>query len=117
MYLDADTIDGSLISLGGGPGTTFSPYFTFPIKDNTIKGSVAIAGWHGGWLGFLRNTVGHSVLLDSIVDADPDSTEVATNTITGNLYCSGNSPAPQYGDSGGSPNVVGGSLFGQCAGL
>lgn len=117
MYLDADTIEGNLISLGGGPGTTLSPYVDFPIKDNTIDGSVWVGGWHGAWFGFIRNTVGHGVLLAGIDDADSDSTEVVTNRITGGLACFGDSPAPQFGDSGGSPNVIGGSALGQCAGL
>ncbi len=117
MYLDGDTINGNLTSLGGGPGTTLSPYVDFPIKDNTIDGRVDIVGWHGAWLGFMRNTVGRSVLLAWIADADPDSTEVVTNSITGSLVCFGNDPAPQFGDSGGSPNTVGGVKYAQCAGL
>jgi hypothetical protein len=43
--------------------------------------------------------------------------EVVTNTIYGDLECSGNSPAPQIGDSGGSPNIVFGLKLGQCASL
>ena len=117
MYLDGDTIDGNLTSLGGGPGTTLSPYVDFPVKDNTIDGRVDIVGWRGAWLGFIRNTVGRSVLLAWNVDADPDSNEVVTNSITGSLICFGNSPAPQFGDSGGSANAVGGVKYAQCAGL
>ena len=37
-----------------------------------------------------------------------------TNSIHGNLNCSGNAAAPQVGDSGGSPNVVSGRKTGQC---
>ena len=40
---------------------------------------------------------------------------VVTNSIHGNLTCSGNSPAPQVGDSEGLPNVVTGQKIGQCA--
>jgi hypothetical protein len=117
MYLDADTIKGNLVSLGGGPGTTLSPYVDFPIKDNTINGSVWVSGWHGAWFGFIRNTVGRGVLLAGIDDADSDSTEVVTNQITGSLVCFGNTPAPQLGDSGGSPNTIGRLALGQCSGL
>jgi len=35
--------------------------------------------------------------------------------IAGNLNCSGNDPKPQFGDSSGSANVVGGRQNGQCA--
>jgi hypothetical protein len=47
----------------------------------------------------------------------PDSTEVVTNTIGGNRLCFGNSPAAQFGDSGGLPNTVAGRKIGQCADL
>jgi hypothetical protein len=47
----------------------------------------------------------------------PDSTEIVTNTISGNLICQGNSPAAQIGDSGGSPNDVGGNKIGECSGV
>ena len=44
----------------------------------------------------------------------PGSTEAATNTIFGNLVCLGNTPAAQFGDSGGALNVVYGRKVGQC---
>jgi hypothetical protein len=47
----------------------------------------------------------------------PDSTEVVTNIIGGNLSCKDNSPPAQIGDSGGSPNIVGGNKKGECASL
>jgi hypothetical protein len=56
------------------------------------------------------NLVGNTV-------ADPDGNEVVTNTIYGSLNCAGNDPAPQVGDSEGSPNSVTGAETGQCAGL
>lgn len=46
--------------------------------------------------------------------ADPDANEVLTNQIAGNMICTGNSPADQFGDSHGSSNVVGGFAVGQC---
>lgn len=117
MYLDGDTIHGNVISLGGGPGLrTGAPFVNFPVKDNTIGGNLIFLGWRGGWSGALRNTVGGNVLFSfnkSVLD--PDSNEVVTNTISGNLICLGNSPAVQVGDSGGSPNTVGGRKIGQCA--
>jgi hypothetical protein len=47
--------------------------------------------------------------------ADPDANEMLTNQVAGNLLCSGNTPASQYGDSDGSPNVVGGFATDQCS--
>jgi hypothetical protein len=121
MYLTADTIGGSVISKGGGPGLgapPTTPYVNFPTKENTIGGNLVIDGWQGGWIGALRNDVGGNVNISNNTSAiDPDSTEVASNIIGGNLICSGNSPAAQFGDSGGSPNAVGGNKVSQCAGL
>ena len=90
MYLTAVTVHGSVTSIGGGPGPTFSPYINFPIKENTITRNLDVQGWHGAWFGVIRNT------------------------IYGFLSCFGNWPAPQIGDSGGSPNTVFGKKLGQC---
>ena len=121
MYLTANIIGGSVVSIGGGPGLgapPTTPYVNFPTKENTIGGNLVIEGWQGAWMGVLRNNVGGNVIVSNNTSAiDPDSTEVVTNTIGGNLICTGNSPAPQFGDSGGSPNAVGGSKVWQCAGL
>ncbi len=117
MYLDGDTIHGSVVSLGGGPGVTENPYVNFPIKENVIGGDLLVAGWQGTWFGILRNTVHGNVVAANNVMADPDSTEIVTNTIFGNLICLANNPAPQFGDSGGTPNDVHGHRVGQCTGL
>jgi hypothetical protein len=117
MYLDGDTIWGNLISAGGGPGVTESPYVDFPIKDNVIRGNVSVTGWQGAWFGYIRNASFGNVVLAGITGADPDSTEVVTNAVAGNLICLANLPAPQVGDSGGFPNFVGGHKTGQCSGL
>jgi hypothetical protein len=122
MYLDGDTIHGNVTSIGGGPGPTLSPYINFPIKDNRIGGNVTVNGWQGAWFGFIRNTAGGTVRINHNVGLaigafGPDSNEVATNVIAGNLVCEGNSPAAQLGDTGGTPNTVGGAKLDQCAGL
>jgi hypothetical protein len=57
------------------------------------------------------------VRLNDNVLEDPDANEYVTNTIHGTLRCEGNSPKPQIGDSGGSPNQVTGPKTGQCEGL
>jgi hypothetical protein len=62
-----------------------------------------------------RNSVSGSVNLNDNVLVDPDGNEYVTNTINGNLNCAGNSPAPQFGESGGSPNNVTGAKTGQCS--
>jgi hypothetical protein len=122
MYLDGDTIHGNLISDGGGPGPTFNPYINFPIKDNVIGKNVRVTDWKGAWFGLLRNKVGGNVTLlrnigVAIGEFGPDSNEVATNVIGGNLLCDGNHPLPQIGDSGGTLNTVGGAKLKQCSSL
>jgi hypothetical protein len=110
------TVNGG-IGIHGGSGP-FGPPFDVTwntIEDSHINGKVTIDGYNGFWMGFIRNTVHGSVNLNNNVLEDPDGNEYVTNTIYGNLNCSGNSPAPQVGDSGGSPNSVTGTKTGQCA--
>jgi hypothetical protein len=118
MYLDGDTIHGNLISLGGGPGL-YGEFLNFPIKDNTIGGSLLVSGWQGGWFGVIRDHIAGSALINGMMSIqDSDSNEIQTNTIGGSLICFRNSPAAQVNpDDGGQPNVVGGLELGQCAGL
>jgi hypothetical protein len=112
------TINGG-IDIHGGSGP-FGPPFDLTwnaIEDNQIHGAVTIEGYNGFWFGFIRNHVNGSVNLNNNVLEDPDANEYVTNVIQGSLNCSGNSPAPQIGDSEGSPNQVSGAKTGQCAQL
>jgi hypothetical protein len=99
------------------------PYVNFPIKDNVIDGKTDVNGWQGAWFGFIRNVTHGNVMLTRNVGVTigdlgtDDSTEVVTNTITGDLKCYDNQPPAQVGDSGGTPNIVSGQKLGQCAGL
>ncbi len=109
------TINGG-IDIHGGSGP-FGPPFDVTwnaIEDNVIHGGVVIDGYDGFWFGFIRNHVDGTVKLRNNVLEDPDGNEYVTNTIHGSLQCSGNSPAPQVGDSEGLPNVVTGRKSGQC---
>ena len=103
-------ITGGVRMLGGNG-------FFSTVEDNVIRGGARIIGYSGFWLGFIRNTVYGTVKLNDNHMDDPDANEYVTNTIHGNLNCAGNSPAPQVGDSEGSPNQVTGRKTGQCAGL
>ena len=130
LYISFTTIHGNLISHGGGGGVT-GEFRNFPTKDNTIDGNAVIQGWTGGWIGFIRNHVGGNTIFSgntSVInglvtppvpgEVDPDSSEIMTNTIGGNLICWRNTPAAQVNpDDGGQPNDVGGRKIGQCAGL
>ena len=46
---------------------------------------------------------------------NPDSNQIASNTITGNLRCESNIPAMHW--PGGTPNLVLGPRTGECVGL
>jgi hypothetical protein len=112
------TINGG-IDVRGGSGP-FGPPFDVTwnaIEDNVIHGGATVVGYDGFWFGFIRNRVSGTVTLRDNVLADPDGNEYVTNSIHGSLKCSGNSPAPQVGDSQGLRNVVTGRKTGQCAGI
>jgi hypothetical protein len=124
MYLDGIVVHGNLVSAGGGPGTAVTqadPAFNFPIKDVTVDGNLAVLGWHGGWVGIIRDHIGRNAIYAGNAGNDPDANEVITDVVGRNLICFGNSPAAQYGDArfvpGAAPNVVGGLALGECAGL
>jgi hypothetical protein len=99
------------VRMHGGNG------FFSTVEDNVIHGGATVEGYSGVWLGFIRNKVHGTVKLNNNDMDDPDANEYVTNTIWGSLVCHGNSPAPQVGDSEGSPNVVTGRKVDQCAGL
>jgi hypothetical protein len=101
-------VNGGVTIIGGNG-------FFSTVEDNVINGGATIDGYTGFWLGFIRNAVHGSVNLSNNTLDDPDANEFVTNTIRGNLLCHNNVPAPQVGDSGGSPNDVSGQKVDQCA--
>ena len=116
LYLGNVTVGGNVRSQGGG-----DPGRNFPIKDNTIGGNLVLNGWHGLWLGAIRNHVGGNVTVSNNTAANPselpgiDSTEVQTNVIGGSLICHNNTPTAQVNMfDGGQPNIVGGNAYGEC---
>jgi hypothetical protein len=118
VQIHFSTINGGVDVLGGsGPfGGPFDVTWN-TIEDSVINGGYNETGYDGFWNGFIRNTVNGSVNFNRNTVADPDGNEVVTNTIHGNLNCADNDPAPQVGDSEGSPNLVTGRETGQCVGL
>ena len=118
VQIHFSSINGGVTLVGGaGP---FGPPFDVTwntIEDSVINGSVNISGYNGFWQGFFRNTVNGGVRFNDNTVVDTDGNELQTNRINGGLSCSGNTPAPQQGDSEGSPNEVSGPKTGQCAGL
>lgn len=129
LIFHSNTITGGVSVQGGGGGVNCDnnpnltaafdgPSATYTdFEDNTIAGRVSISGLQSCWFGIFRSQVNGSVSVTNNTFADADATEVATNTINGNLTCQGNSPAAQIGDSEGTLNVVTGQKFGECARL
>ena len=122
------TVHGNLVSNGGANPASER---NFPIKDDTVDGSVVIQGWHGFWFGIIRVNVGGNVIVANTSGTQVglpgtefegilDSTEIVSNVIGGNLICHGNTPPAQIGDApqeGGGANTVGGNAIGECADL
>jgi hypothetical protein len=101
VLIHNSTVGGDVVQTGGGGGLSCAPSGIF-----TLFGSPVYSDYED-------NTLGSATFADSTF-ADPDASENVTNTIAGNLLCSGNSPAVHVGDSGGSPNVVSGFATGEC---
>ena len=87
------------------------------IEDSRINSWSGITNYNGFWQGFFRNTVNGSVNYNNNTLVDPDGNEVQTNTIHGNLNCSGNESGAAAGRFKRSPNVVTGQETGQCVGV
>jgi len=117
----ASMVDIHITTIGGGVSLKGGAGFFSDLEDVTVNGNVSINGYQGVWLGFIRNQVNGSVSYTNNQLTDEDANEIVTNVIGGNLACSGNSPAPQFGDAidvpGFMPNVVHGAVSGQCVGL
>ncbi len=140
LQIGGVTVWGNVTSNGGGVlSTSIADFRNFPVKDNVIHGNLVIKGWHGGWIGLIRNTVDRNVIFSDNKSrsndvtgpgTDTDSSEVMgtdlssiggpviPQTIGGNLICHGNVPAAQVNPlDGGAKNIVGGKAIGQCKGL
>jgi hypothetical protein len=123
MIFHGSKVLGNFVTNGGGGGvncnndpvTQGPDYTTF--EDGRIGGNFVIKNVRSCWFGFFRTHVKGSVIVKNNHWADPDAGEIQTNVIRGDLICRGNNPAPQQGDSGGSPNKVFGREVGQCRGL
>jgi hypothetical protein len=132
------TVRGNVVEYGGGNGTAFDPVGIFaqyipggpapapgqldaPIAlpaysdyaNVTTGGNMVVTGMDISWYGIVRNTVRGS-LVNTDNTAAPDANETINNTVYGNLVCSGNNPAVEFGDSNGGPNQVGGVATGEC---
>jgi hypothetical protein len=123
IVVHASTIGGNVVERGGGGGvsctsTGIFAAFKSPVysdyEDNWVGGNLTVAGLRSCWFGALRNNLRGNALVAANKLADPDAMEVVSNNVRRNLSCVRNSPAVQYGDSVGTPNVVRRWATGQC---
>ena len=104
------TVDGS-VSLSGSAGVAKITIGSTAVGP-TIMGNLSISGANTDFIG-----IGPSQINGNVVLFNNTAIEIFLlngNTIAGNLVCSANAPAPT---NIRSPNTVGGSKTGQCAGL
>ena len=93
---------------GSGPfGCTvpFGPTCFTDFEDDVINGGATINGYDGFWLGFIRNQVNGTTAITNNNQSD-DEIDVGSNSINGNLICSGNTPTENTGDSPSGPDGV-----------
>jgi hypothetical protein len=122
VIVHASTIGGDSKVHGGGGGVTCAstiPHVPGPpayidFEDNTIGGDSTIQGVQSCWAGYIRNTISGSVFYRQNTFSDPDASELTTNVVGRNMICFHNSPAVQFGDSTGTPDIVGGAVLGEC---
>jgi hypothetical protein len=97
---------------GEGPGVPVPVYTDF--EDDAIGGNASVVGLQSCWLGSLRDQILGNATWSNNTMGDPDALEINNNLISGDMTCTDNVPAVQYGDSDATPNIVGGSASGEC---
>jgi hypothetical protein len=120
------TVGRDVQESGGGGGVTCdvptsgifnaigSPVFS-DYEDSSVGRDFTVTGLQSCWFGTLRVNVGRNLSYVGNTLADPDASEVHTNTVGKDISCSGNSPQVQYGDAiNGGPNVVQRNASGEC---
>ena len=128
VVLHDSTVDGDLVSSGGGggascvsaPGTVFTLLPAYgkvysDFENLSVGGNLRVTGLASCWLGALRMTVGGSATFAGNTFADPDADEILDNHIGGNLLCTGLAPPVHFGDAGQPASTVGGYGTGDCA--
>ena len=127
VALDGDSVNGSVF-LGGGGQHTSNDSNDWPIKLNTIDGSLVVQGATPDWIGVIYNNIGGNVILNNITidtgepaGAPPaENIDVGHNTIGQNLFCHGLLPdvVGGFGPPGAPANTfTNGRGWGQCADL
>ena len=124
------TVTGNVSENGGGGGLTCDPSGAFaafgsPVysdyEDSSVGGWMSISGLSSCWLGVARVHIGQSLTVTNDQLLDPDAIEILSNTIGGNLSCSGNRMVWDSADLTNDlyprvwlPNSVAGRRMGQC---
>jgi len=117
-------LNGSGNQTGGGAGSDSclsgvlfgGPAFS-NLEDSNVNGFVSVSNLSTCWFGIFRNNVRGNITIQNNSFDDPDANEVANNVSNNRIDCSNNTPAAQFGDSGGGSNQARGGLHGECAAL
>lgn len=94
------------------PALDFIPVYS-DVEDSSVGGNLTISNLSSCWLGTLRNHIGGNATFVNDQMGDVDAMEIGNNVVNHNLACSGDDPAPQFGE-GAAPDIVGGMGSGQC---
>lgn len=95
------------------PNLDMTPVYS-DFEDNSVGGSITVAGLASCWLGSLRNQVGGNATYAGNTMGDPDAMEINNNLVGGSMICLNNTPAVQFGDGGAAPNLVRRFGIGEC---
>ena len=85
VLLNGITVKGNVVLIRGGEQAG-NPW---PIKTNTIRGNLVVAGVTPEWLGVVVNKIGGNVVLTNITVAEGETIDVASNTVGRDLVCWG----------------------------
>jgi hypothetical protein len=122
VIVHASKVGLNTVVQGGGGGVTCDstipnipgPPAYVDFEDNTIGGNSIIQNVQSCWAGYIRNHVSRNVIYQNNSFADPDASELTTDNVGRNMICFDNSPQVQFGDSQGTPDIVGGHALGEC---
>jgi hypothetical protein len=84
-------------------------------EDDQIKGGITEVGYGGVWGGVIRTIMKGSLVFAFNSETKIDEYDIGSDIIHGSAYCDGNNPAPNKGQSPGSPSIVHGRTFGNQA--
>ena len=99
--------ENKLVNTLGGPGANYSDF-----EDDHVVGSLSEVGYGGIWAGVIRTVIRGPLQFAYSSEKVIDEYDIGSDVIYGSAFCAGNDPAPNVGQSSGSPSIVHGVTFG-----